>query len=179
MGSVQEVIDYVRSLKGVIGVFEMDGQVSQRIWDSERSVKTLVQTDYCNMGYDDAMRRKHRLCVFFNDDFELTRSATIKLMSSDGTVMGTSVCSEEAEEYRGKDGVIWVSNDFVMFADVYGSGDQSFVLMPYSIPEIERNVPGTCSVIGTSPTTSSDVLLKEIFDEPLVKGIYTTVIAFD
>ena len=89
------------------------------------------------------------------------------------------VSEDEIEEYKKKDNVLFVSEDFVVFTDKIGNGEESFVLLPFPIEEIEANVPGTSNVIGTSPTMSSDTELKRSFHKPMVKGMYTMIVAFD
>ena len=125
------------------------------------------------------MERKHRICVFYDDTYVFGFRSILKLMDSEGTVLGTNLRPDEIDEYRKRDDVIWVSEDFVVFPYIQGKGEESFVLLPFPIDEIEENVPGTSSVIGTSPTTSSDDVLKKRFGKPIVKGIYTLVVAFD
>ena len=100
-------------------------------------------------------------------------------MTTDGTIMGTSLRPEEIESYKGREDVIWISEDFVVFPEIIGEGEEAFVLFPSEIHDVEDNVPGTRNVIGTSPTTSSDSILKARFGKPMVNGIYTLVIAFD
>ena len=179
MDTVGKVIDYLRTVDGVLDVFPMDDVLSEKIWDIERSVTTTVESDYKNVGYDMAMERKHRLCIFYDDTYIFGIRSKLKLMTSDGTVMGFNLHPNEIEEYKGRDDVIWVSEDFIVFPDIVGSGEEIFVLYPSEIHELEENVPGVTSAIGTSPTMSSDTLLKTIFGKPMVRGIYTFVIAFD
>ena len=179
MDIVNEVIDYVRTVEGVIDVQPMDEDISQRIWDIEKSVRTKIDKDYKNIGYDIAMERMHRVCVFYDDTYIFGVRSILKLMTTDGTIMGTNLAPEEIDLYKGRDDVIWVSEDFIVFTDVIGKGEEMFVLYPFEIHEIESNVPCSKNVIGTSPTTSSDTALKEHFGKPLTKGMYTMVIAFD
>ena len=179
MDQVTELMEYLRTVEGVIDVFEMDDTISNEIWDIEKSVRTTVRNEYKNVGFDIAMQRGHRLCVFYNDTYIFGKRSIVKLMSSDGTIMGTSLHPDEIESYKGRDDIIWISEDFIVFPHIVGSGEEAFVLYPIDIPEIHECVPCCCNVIGTSPTMSSDAALKDRFDKPNVSGIYTMVIAFD
>ena len=179
MDIVQEVIDYVRSVDGVLDVIEMDDKISDDVWSIEKSVRTKNDSDYRNVGYDMAMERKHRICVFYDDTYIFGVRSVLKLMTTDGTIMGTNLAPDEIEQYKGRDDVLWVSDDFIVFTNVIGKGEEMFVLYPHDLHEIEENVPGSHSVIGTSPTTSSDAALKEKFGKPMTRGIYTMVIAFN
>ena len=179
MVSIQDVIDYLLTVDGVLDAYEMDDEVSNAVFEVEKSVRTSTNHDYKNVGYDFAMKRKHRICVFYDDTYIFGVRSVLKLMTTDGTIMGTNLAPEEIPEYRKRDDVLFISEDFVVFTNVIGKGEEAFVLFPFEIHEIEENVPGTKNVIGTSPTTSSDDVLKQRFGKPVVKGMYTMIIAFD
>ena len=179
MAPVSEMIEYLRNVEGVLDVFLMDNETSNNIWEIEKSVKTSIHNEYKNIGYDIAMERNHRICVFYDDTYLFGKRSIVKLMSSDGTIMGTSLHPEEIESYKGRDDIIWISDDFVVFPHIIGKGEEAFVLYPIEIPEISEHVPGTSNVIGTSPTLSSDIALKCRFGKPMVNGIFTMIIAFD
>ncbi|MBO4552746.1 MAG: hypothetical protein J5673_06060 [Candidatus Methanomethylophilaceae archaeon] len=179
MSIVQKAIDYIRTVNGVLDAYEMDDEVSNAVSDVEKSVRTRTNHDYKNVGYDFAMERKHRICVFYDDTYIFGVRSVLKLMTSDGTIMGTNLTPDEIPEYRKRDDVLFVSEDFVVFTNIIGKGEEVFVLYPFEIHEIEENVPGTKNVIGSSPTTSSDDVLKQRFGKPAVKGMYTMIIAFD
>ncbi len=179
MDTVRCVIDYLRTVKGVLDVFEMDDGVSRDVWDTEKAVRTKMDTGYRNDGYNVAMERAHRVCVFYDQTYIFGKRSILKLMTSDGTVMGTNVMPSEMDEFRARDDVLWVSEDFVVFPDVVGSGEEAFVLLPFPMEEVEQNVPGVSSAIGSSPTPSSDKILKKRFGKPQVLGLNTMIIAFD
>ena len=179
MDRISDMLDYLRTVKGVLDVFEMDEPLSNEIWDIEKSVRTTIRNEYKNVGYDIAMDRKHRVCVFYDDTYIFGKRSIVKLMSSDGTIMGTSLHPDEIESYKGRDDVIWISDDFVVFPQIVGKGEESFVLYPIDIPEIMEHVPEANRVIGTSPTLSSDTALKSKFNKPMMQGIFTMIIAFD
>ena len=179
MRIVEKALEYLKTVDGVLDAFVMDDDISNKIWDIERSVTTTIDSDYKNVGYDMAMERGHRICLFYDDTYIFGIRSKLKLMSSDGTVMGFTLHPDEIEQYKGKDDIIWVSEDFIVFPDIVGSGDEVFVLYPSEIHEMEDDVPGVKNAIGTSPTMSSDTLLKTTFNKPMVKGIYTFIIAFD
>lgn len=179
MDVVDRVLGYVKTVTGVLDAFVMDDGTSKAVLEIERSVRTQTNSDYKNLGYEEAIKRQFRICIFYDDTYIFGKRSILKLISADGTVMGTNLVPEEIELYRGRDDVIWVSEDFIMFTNVVGNGEESFVLLPFPIEEIEEAVPGSRSVIGTSPTMSSDTELKRIFRKPMVRGIYTMIVAFD
>ena len=179
MDVVQRVLDYLKTVEGVLDAYEMDDSVSEAVWDTERTVRTRLDSGYRNVGYDHAMQRGHRLCVFYDETYIFGKRSVLKLMTSDGTIMGTSVAQKDMEAFRARDDVLWISEDFVVFPNVVGKGEEAFVLFPIELPEVEENVPCCSGAIASSPTPSSDEILKAKFKKPMVKGLYTMVIAFD
>jgi hypothetical protein len=70
------------------------------------------------------------------------------------------------------------SRFIVGFGEV-GKGEEAFVLYPIDIPEISEVLPESKNVLGTSPTMSSDLALKNRFQKENVSEIFTMVIAFE
>ena len=179
MSLVTDMLDYLRTVEGVIDVYEMDDEISNNIWDIEKSVRTTIRNEYKNVGFDIAMQRKHRMCVFYDDTYLFGKRSIVKLMSSDGTIMGTSLHPDEIPKYKDREDIIWISEDFIVFPEIVGKGEEAFVLYPIDVPEISEVLPESKNVIGTSPTMSSDLALKNRFQKENVSGIFTMVIAFD
>lgn len=179
MTVTEDVVSYLSKMRGVVCVREMDDKISNAIKDIESKVKTRIDDDYVNVGYEIAMKKAHRVFVIFGEEFQYVKYSVVKLMSSDGTILGTTLSREEIPEYKKRDDVIWISEDFVVFPYVKGQGEEAFVLYPFEIKELDENIPGCKGAIGTSPTTSSDIYLKKIAGVGLTEKVYTIVVAFD
>ncbi|MGN1044761.1 MAG: hypothetical protein ACI4Q9_02240 [Candidatus Methanomethylophilaceae archaeon] len=179
MSVIDNVISFIMEQEGVVGVFEMDDEASREIDRIEKSVVTRTNHEYRSIGYELAMKRQHRLCVFYTNDFTVDMRSRLKLMSSDGTVMGTTLMRDEIDEYKERDDVLWVSDDFVVFPDVRGEGDEMFVLYPYEYKALQQAAEGCVDPIGISPTPSSDHYLKQRSGTPESSMIFSTIIAFD
>lgn len=179
MSVVDRVMSFIKGQEGVVGVFEMDDEVSKEIDRIEKSIVTRTNHEYKSVGYEIAMKRRHRLCVFYTNDFTVDMRSRLKLMSSDGTVMGTTLMKDELEEYRKRDDVLWISDDFIVFPEIRGEGDEMFVLYPYEYKDLQKNAEGCLDPIGISPTPSSDHFLKQYTGTPESSMIFSTIIAFD
>ena len=179
MGTMENVISYIKEQAGTVGVFEMDDGISKDVDAIEKSIKTRTNHDYVSIGYDMAMEREHRLCMFITKEFERDFRTRLVLMTGDGTVMGMNLMKDEIEEYRKREDVLFVSEDFIVFPEKHGKGDEMFVLYPYEFRELEEMCPGCMSAIGFFPTPSSDAYLKERFGLPIDQYIFSTIIAFN
>jgi len=179
MSVIDEAISYIRDTMGVVDVLIMEKELCDRILTEERSVLTQTKNDYRNLGYEEVMRRSVRLCVFYDNTFIFSKRSIVRLMTDDGTVMGTSLLPEEIPEYKKREDVIWISEDFIVFPEIVGKGKEAFVLLPFDIPELEMDVNGVINTVGSSPTSSSDIILKRAFGKPVINGLNTMIIAFD
>ena len=179
MDVMERAMEFLRNSKGVIGAYVMDDEISKSVLDVESGIRTRSNHEYRNVGYSKALERKHRICVFYNEGYVFEKRSLVKLMTTDGTIMGTSLYPEQIPEYRKKDNVIWISEDFVVFTDIVGKGEEEFVLFPFDLPELTEAVPECRNAIGVSPTTSSDMVLKRKAGVPVTKDIYTSIVAFD
>lgn len=179
MSIVDDVISYLRTFSEVIDAKEMDDDTSSSILEIEHSIKTRTNHDYQNVGYDIAMKKKHRICIFFKQGYLFEKRSVLKLMTSDGTIMGTNLLPDQIPEYRNRTDVIWISDDFVVFPNIVGKGEEAFVLYPSEIPELTEAVPGCTAAISVSPTTSSDAFLKKMNGYSITQDLYTSIIAFD
>ena len=179
MSIMDTIIAYMKEQVGVVDLFIMDDDVSNGVNEIEKSIKTRTNHDYVNVGCDHSMDRMHRICVFYTNDFQKEMRARLKLMTTDGTVMGMNLMPEEIEGYKAREDVVWVSEDFIVFPEVRGKGEEMFVLYPYDYGELHDIAPGCRNAIGYSPTPSSDHYLKELAGVPESQYVFTTVIAFD
>ena len=157
----------------------MDDDISERIWDVEKSIRTRFNCSYRNVAYDIAMSKKHRICIYYNDGFMCQKHPDLRLEDGNGNVMGALIPPEEAESYRSREDVLWISDDFVIFTDVKGESEEAFAVYPFDIPEIRENVEGCGEVYGTSPTMSSDMVLKDWGNIESPSSVYTAIVAFD
>ena len=181
MAVLEDVIEYLKGQTGVIEVFEMGDDVSTDIDAIERSIKTRTNHDYINKGCEYSLTRDHRVCILFTKEFRKNWNfyGRLHLVTSDGTILGTNVYHNEMDDYRGRDDVIFVSEDFVVFPEIKGCGEESFVLYPYDFEELQEIVPECHNAIGFFPTPSSDHYLKELKGVDDTQHIFSTIVAFD
>ena len=179
MGIVDRVMDFLRSVPGVVSVFIMDDDITDEIDHVERSICTRSNHDYRNIGYDEAKTKDYRICVLHSQDHFFHKIPLVKLITTDGTVLGTTLCPEDVPKYKEKNNVLWLSDDFVVFTDAVGKGKEEFVVTSFDVPEITEAIPGCKGAIGISPTMSSDILLKSKVGISPTNSIYSTIVAFD
>lgn len=178
---MSDPLEIVKGLKGVIDAFYLDRDILEELRKEELTVKAVNKNvDVFNEGYNEALKREKCICIIKDPRFRLPPSPTVILRSSDGKTMGIEVFPETAGEYMDKENVIWLSDGFVMFADVMpeDGGSEAFIMPPVAFPELNES-NGCYNVVSCSPAPTCDDMLREHlnFDK---SGKYATIIvAFD
>lgn len=174
----EAILADLRSAKGVVAAELMDDDISCEIDRSERLIRTQGGMEFRNDGYLEAMRRQVRICIFCTEEFEFPDDRSIYFMTEDGTVMGHNVTARETESFLARDDIIWVSDDFIMYADSKGCGEEIFVYKGVRYPSVEA-YPGCANGLMVIPAGPSDLVLKGRYGVPDRREIATAVMAFD
>jgi hypothetical protein len=180
MGIADEAAEIINGISGIVAAFPMDDAISERILEEERSVRSVTQMDVVNDAYEEIMRRKYRLCVIYDNGMyrRWTKSAVIQMVSSSGEIVGTMVNDDMKEELLGRPDVIWVSSDFVLFANVRSDGTERFVMPPMEFLGF-GDADTITDAVSASPSPTSDMMLKEYFGQPIGARTSTMVVGFN
>lgn len=168
----------LRSADGVLDLSPMDSEVSNSVWVVERDIKTQTGLEYINEGYDEAMGRDIRVCLFCDPTFDVPEEGRMYLKCEDGTILGNSVYSWEMETYACRDDVIWVSEDFVVYPYARGCGRERFVLSAKPFPYLEGTDECRDAIV-TVPTGAADIILKGRYGVENRREISTVVVAYN
>ncbi len=177
MGRLEQAMDFFSTVEGIHSTWGLSDEEVRKILEIEGSVLTQNNQEYENVGCKVVAEKEHRFCAFYTDEFQHEYHPRVVLTCDDGTIMGKTIFPEEMEEYRGRTDVIWVSEDFVVFPETVGTGEERFVLYPFEIPQLIRS--GFEGAIGASPTVISDTYLKGLHNLPVGTRLFSLIIGFD
>ena len=160
--SGERQLEIVRNLRGVIEAFYLDDEILEKVRAEESTVRAVGNIDVRNDGFNEALERDRVICIVKDPRFRPPPEPTVTLMSSGGKCMGIEVFPETAKEYMGRDNIIWLSDGFVVFADVMPEAgeDQIFIMPPVPFPELNES-NGCFDVISCSPAPTCDKLIRE------------------
>lgn len=172
-------LEIVKGLRGVVHCFYLDREVVEELKKEEATVKALGGSiDVENTGFLEALEREHVMCIVKDPRFRPPPEATVVLLDSAGSLLGTEVFPFTSKKYENSDDVVWLSESFVVFPKVEGVGNEKFILPPVSFPEL--NESNNCTrVVSCSPAPTSDLIIKKYYgyeDDPRLASI---VVAFD
>lgn len=167
-------LNIVKGLRGVVHGFYLDNKILDELRAEESTVRAAgghVQVD--NQGFLQALDREHVICIIKDPRFRPPPEATVVLVDSSGTLLGTEVFPFNSKKYEGKEGAIWLSDGFIVFPEVKGSGTETFLMPPVSFPELNES-NGCKDVISCSPAPTSDLIIKKHYnyeDDPRLASI--------
>lgn len=167
-------LSIVGGLRGVVHSFYLDDKILDDLRAEEATVRAgggNIQVD--NQGFSQALKRQHVICIIKGPRFRPPPEATVILVDSCGNLMGTEVFPFNSKEYEARDDVVWLSDGFVLFPEVKGTGTETFVMPPVSFPELNQS-NGCKDVISCSPSPTSDLMIKRYYgyeDDPRLASI--------
>lgn len=179
---MQDVLNLLSSLNGVLGVHELSKKDILNIIDIE-SQRSEELIPVFNQGIQECFKRDCSFVIFKKGFFRPPPSPTL-LLIFDGEVLGHDIFTDsQKEKYRDDEDVKFLSDDFIIFKDVLHNhnlekGNEYFVLPPVAFPELD-SFENLSDVISSSPSTQSDEYLKEEYGYGQDSSIATIFVSFN
>lgn len=149
------VLETLRRLRGVVGVFVLDARDRQALRDRATPVSAE------NRGMEQVLGRRTAVCLFKDPTFRPPPEPTLLLVDEAGHILGRELVAGEAEPSRERR-FAHLGKDFVLFADVRPHGRLRFLLPPVRFPELDA-LEGVDRVVSASPDSPQDEYLRERF----------------
>jgi len=159
---VDKPLEVVRGMRGVVNAFYLDEKVLSEMRNEEAKVVAMGSIAVINEGFSQALERDKVICVIKDPRFRPPPEPTVILVSGSGEVMGLEVFPFTAKEYLNREDVVWLSDAFVLFPEVKGSGGEKFIMPPVSFPELNE-CNGCKDVISCSPAPTCDLLMRTYY----------------
>lgn len=183
---LQEVIDTINPLRGVLNVGVLNDEVRKNIIQIEMQ-KAGEIIPVINMGVHECLNRDYTVAIIKNASFRPPPTATVQLVDNKGNILGEEiVSSEQKKKYKNDEQAKFINPDFVLLKDQKDIEEdlktenlekdptkQAFVLPPVQFIEVEE-LEDTCDVVSSSPDPLADVYLKNVFnfeDDPKLASI--------
>lgn len=175
---VEEVLGVLRRLEGVVEAFVIKPETRRHLREIEQGIKMTLGIEVRNTGIEECLKREHLVGIIKNRSFRAPPEPTVLLMGDDGTILGEEVLPERRRVFEGRDDVIFLSEDFVIYTDRRAGKREYFLMPPISFPEVEA-VRGTRNVVSSSPTALGDVLVRKSHGYEDDPRLATVIIGFD
>ena len=171
------MLDKLGDMEGIVSAVPMDDDIIEIIAEEECSVTSMTGIEVVNQAYKDVMTRNNKICIFCSGTLPREETSTMLLEDEEGHVMGAMLPPSKIPEYQGRNDVVWVSEDFIIFPNVQGVGKEKFVLLPMKFDALD--IPECKDVIMCSPAPSSDAILKRYFGRSVSEKTSTLIIGYN
>lgn len=178
MTRIEEVIDTLQGMEGVIEVFSVNGDILDTLNQIESKIKATLDLDVKNTGLEECLNCQHIVCIIKDDRFRPPPEPTVLLVGDDGILMGKEIIPSDDTNYEDDDDVIFLSDDFIVYKDRKPRNKEYFLMPPVSFPEVEV-LDGMQKVVSCSPSPLGDMVLRSshgLKDDPRLASI---LIGFD
>jgi len=176
--ALNEVLEVLRTLRGVIEVFPLGADTRRQLKGIERGVRATLDIEVRNTGLDECLRRENVVGIIKDKTFRPPPEPTVLLMGDNGVILGEEVLPGQRNRFKGKSDLLFLSEDFVVYTTRKGGKHEYFLMPPISFPEIEK-MRGVRNVVSCSPTALVDVLIRTshgLEDNPRLASV---LIGFD
>lgn len=167
-------MEALMSRKGIEGVFIPDDILLKRLFDEESGTSAAGGAmRYDPVGMRDCLSMDTVLIMRCGEGFDYPAFLRMEMVDDSETVIGHNINSDEVESYKGRDDIIWISDNFIMYAERVTHHDASMRMysQDYHVDDI---CDGMVARIYY-PTMSSCAIVDSVYGEP-PKGTCTAVL---
>ena len=182
MNYIKETLDRINIIPGVLAAHELNEahiiQITKLEKMAEKNGAASGMMEFVNKGVWESLNKEHVLLIVADSDagFREPPEPWTVMVDEKGTIVGEWIQESRIEEYKKKDNVQFLGNDFVIYTDRPRQGKVIFLMPAMPFPELDelahiKNVKSGCV------SAPADMYLKKTFD---VTGNYWTIlIGFD
>jgi hypothetical protein len=176
----ESVLKKIRSREGVAHAFLLEGDALREALDEEAGVGTMSGMPMENRALAECLRKEVAICMFCTGIFEESEASEHIMIMEDsgGNVVGHDVSDEMIPLYKEDPEVFWLCDDFVMYPCKASIGDMKMVLLPKKIRSLGE-ADGVREPVILYPATTTDFILKRLFNIAADSKIASAILAFD
>ncbi len=168
----KEVAEILRRHNGVIRVEVPDRDFLSAVKEDDLCVDTSFGMPIENEAMKACFSCDFVLCVYVDTSFEQPENIIMMMQDSMGNVFGHSVPASQIENYLGREDVVWLSYDFVLYPNVDAGEDMSLVMLPQEYHGFSEG-DGISEALVFYPAVTTDCIIKEKYGDPGDSGVAT------
>ncbi len=161
MVDINSIIDTLKKMEGSVAVFPVSPESKDKIWAIERDLKGSLGIAVRNTGLQECLQRQYIICIVKDRRFRPPPEPTVLLIGDDDTVLGEEVVPATRSKFEGREDLIFLSEEFVIYPERKPTMRECFLMPPVSFPELE-SVSGLRDVVSCSPSAPADVMLRTL-----------------
>ncbi len=179
MGIEEDIQKSLKSVKGIIDVKLMSPEDIEKIREfeiqAEKNKAAGGMMDFINEGIWEVLSKGMVFLIFIDESFsDRKHGQSLTLMKDpSGNILGRLLRKDEIPEYKNRDDVLFLGEDFVIYSNVKTEGKPYFLIPAQKVEEL-KDLNG----ISASLCVPTDLFFKEKYN---VKGnnLGTVIIGVD
>lgn len=176
--NADEFADWLRNRKGMVRLEPLPKDLLDRIVAEEATVVSSFGTPVKNTGLEDCLKRNTLFMGFVDETFWLPPEISMKLRNSDGTVVGHDLPADMLPEYQGRDDIMFLSDDFIMYADKEMDAAPYMEMLAYTLRGEDGSLPESVNAVFWCPSPTSNTFIHQAYGQEDT-GLATTIFAAD
>ena len=174
----EQIIKTLKKHKGVLEVDLLDNDFIEAIKKEDLSVESSFGMPIDNQALYNCFSKEFALCIYANYSFEHPVSSVMIMKDSNNHVVGHDVSESQMETYQNREGMFWLSDNFVLYPDVDMNSNIRLVMMPQEYHGFS-NEDGVSEATVFYPMPSTDCLIRNKYGYPMDSQIATVIMGID
>lgn len=175
----ESILSRIRVEPGIVRAEIMPDALMGRIVLEESTVTAAMGSmPVVNTGLDECMERDVRICLFEDADAWHPQATSMRMLNGTGETVGHDIPRESIPEYSGRDDIVFLSEDFVMYADMDMGDALCMEMLAVAYHGKGDWIPEWQSPIIWYPSSTSSDMIKDFFGHPK-DSTATGILAFD
>ena len=173
MTTPEKIAEILRKHSGVVRVEIPDRDFLSALEEDDMCVDTSFGMPIENKAMDACLSCDFVFCVYADMSFERPENTIMVMQDSAGNVFGHDIPDSQIESYNGREDIIWLSYDFILYPEAADVCEQMTLVM---LPQEYRSFTegdGVSEALVFYPAVTTDCIIKDRYGDPNDSSIAT------
>ncbi|MFA6802326.1 MAG: hypothetical protein WCR09_02640 [Candidatus Methanomethylophilaceae archaeon] len=172
--SVERIIESLGKHRGVKQIILLDEELTDIIKDEESQVVGSFGIPIENEAMKECLSKEIKLCIYCDYSFEHPDDSIMFMKDGEGNIVGQDVADCKKSQFEEKDGLMWLSEDFVLYPGADMGPDIRMVMVSQRYHGFSEEDDVSEAVLFF-PATSTDCIIKSRYGYPQDPQVGTAI----
>ncbi|MEA4977620.1 MAG: hypothetical protein VB016_03615 [Methanomassiliicoccaceae archaeon] len=163
--SVDKIIESLMRHRGVRKVTLLEDDLVDIIKEEESQIVSAFGIPIVNEAMEECLSKDIKLCIYCDYSFEHPDDSIMFMKDGEGRIVGQDIADSKRSQFEGKDNIIWLSEDFILYPDA-DMGPDIQIVMVSQIYHGFSEEDGVSEAVVFSPATTTDCIIKSRCGDP-------------
>jgi hypothetical protein len=172
--SVEAIIESLSKHRGVRQIVLIDEELINVIKDEESQVVGALGMPIENEAMLECLSKEIKLCIYCDYSFEHPDDSIMFMKDGEGNIVGQDVAECKKSQFEEKEGLIWLSEDFVLYPNADMGSEVRMVMVSQRYHGFSEE-DGVSEALLFFPATSTDCIIKSRYGYPQDPEVGTAI----